>query len=37
LTFAPQQNSRGDDPGLIDLGLHRTHPGTDPFTAHRSV
>ena len=37
LTFALQKNDRGDDPALIDLGVHRTHPGTDPFTAHRSV
>ncbi len=37
LTFALHKNDHGDDPNLIDLGVHRTHPGTDPFTAHRSV
>ena len=37
LTFALQKNDHGDDPALIDLGVHRTHPGADPFTAHRSV
>lgn len=37
LIFSVQKNSHGDDPALIDLGEHRTHPGTDPFTAHRSV
>lgn len=37
LIFAVQKNGTGDDPGLIDLGAHRTHPVADPFVAHRSI
>lgn len=35
LVFALRKNGAAD-PGLIDLGRHRDHPGTDPFTATRA-
>lgn len=34
LVFALRKNGAAD-PALIDLGRHRDHPGTDPFTATR--
>lgn len=37
LTFALRKEGHDDDPGLVDLGAHRAHPGADPFVAHRSV
>ncbi|PZS19012.1 MAG: hypothetical protein DLM60_10820 [Pseudonocardiales bacterium] len=37
LGFFLQRNGHDDDPSTIDLGAGRHHPGSDPFTVHRTV